>query len=131
MPGLNEPEGISKISVLFTISFAALLAIGTLLMAFANFFLGAILFSLGIILIAGNEFLLFKRQSRARFSTPSEALSGLLNFAVAAYLFPATVALFLYFAYGWSERVLIVVVAGFVVTSVKLIARTAEFYYSK
>ncbi|MCX8174920.1 MAG: hypothetical protein N3E51_01820 [Candidatus Micrarchaeota archaeon] len=126
--GETEAQKASAISILYTLSFASLFAIGTLLMAFANFLLGVILFSLGLLLMVANEYMLLRRQPPAAFSSPSEALSSLLSFAVASYLFPATIALFLYFGYGFSERVLVVVAAGFIITSVKIAAKTAEFY---
>ncbi|VVC00305.1 Uncharacterised protein [uncultured archaeon] len=127
---------MSLISILFTVSFGALLVLGTLLMAIpsANFLLGTILFSLGLLLMLGNEYLIFKRQSRkgyGRALPPGQLMAGLLNFAIAAYIFPSAIALFMYFAYGWDQRVLSVVIAGFIVTSVKVAARTAELFFAK
>ncbi|MCX6769645.1 MAG: hypothetical protein NT051_03115, partial [Candidatus Micrarchaeota archaeon] len=60
----DEQSRLSFISVLFTLSFSLLLLLGAISMAFANFTLGFVLFILGLTLLVGNEYLVFKRLSR-------------------------------------------------------------------
>jgi len=130
----NEKEQFSRISLLFTLSFSILLIIGVLCMAFANFNLGAVLFSLGVLLVAGNEYLVFRRlSSREQRSTltPSKSIEDLLNFAILAYILPSTAAIFLYFFADMSVQVLIIVFAGFILTSIKIVSRSLQFYVSK
>jgi hypothetical protein len=126
----TEKEQLSTISMLFILSFALLLILGTLSMAFANFTLGFVLFLLGIILLIGNEWLEFRNsKKKPDFSEPpSKFLSSLINFVVAAFLLPSAAALLLFFVYGWGNEVLVVSVAGLSVTAVKLAARTAQLF---
>jgi len=131
----SEKEQFSRISLLFTLSFSILLILGTLCMVFANFSLGIVLFSLGVVLVAGNEFLIFRRlRTRERLTSlrmPSKAIEDLLNFAILAYILPSTAAIFLYFFADMSVQVLIVVFAGFLLTSIKIVSRSMQFYFSK
>ena len=131
----NEREQFSRISLLFTISFSILLIIGTLCMVFANFSLGALLFLLGVLLVAGNEYLVFRRLTAKAYSgavrTPSKAIEDLMNFAILAYVLPSTSAIFLYFFANMSVQVLIIVFAGFILTSIKIVSRSLQFYFSK
>jgi hypothetical protein len=131
----NEKEQFSRISLLFTVSFAALLIIGTLCMVYANFNLGVLLFSLGVLLVAGNEFLLFKRLRTREYahaiSTPSKSIEDLMNFAILAYILPSASAIFLYFFANMSAQVLVIVFAGFILTSIKIVSRSMQFYFSK
>lgn len=131
----SEREQFSRISLLFTLSFSILLILGTLCMVFANFSLGIVLFSLGVVLVAGNEYLLFQRiRTRERLVSlrmPSKAIEDLLNFAILAYILPSTAAIFLYFFADMSVQVLVVVFAGFLLTSIKIVSRSLQFYLSK
>ena len=131
----NEKEQFSRISLLFTVSFAILLIIGTLCMVFANFNLGVLLFTLGVLLVAGNEYLVFRRLNTREYSsalrTPSKSIEDLMNFAVLAYVLPSTSAIFLYFFADMSVQVLVVVFAGFILTSIKIVSRSLQFYFSK
>lgn len=128
----RDIENLGTISALYTVSFAALIIIGTLCMAYANSTLGAILFSLGIVLIIGNEYITFRQAtnkpkylSDMLFSV--DTLSEMVGFAFIAYLLPATIAIFLYFLGGGSSQVLIVVFAGLIATAIKLGTKTAQF----
>jgi hypothetical protein len=131
----SEREQFSRISLLFTLSFSILLILGTLCMVFANFSLGLALFSLGTLLVAGNEYLIFQRlRTRERLTSlriPSKAIEDLLNFAILAYILPSTAAIFLYFFADMSVQVLVVVFAGFLLTSIKIVSRSLQFYFSK
>lgn len=132
---LEEKEKFSSISLLFNISLAALLVLGTALMVFANFALGAVLFGLGMVLLIGNEYLYFRRSRirgfvSAKTVSPTKSLSGIFNFALAV-LFPAVLALILYFGYGSSEKMLVIVFACMAVASIKVAARTAELFLVK
>jgi hypothetical protein len=131
----NEKEQFSRISLLFTISFSILLIIGTLCMVFASFNLGVILFALGVMLVGGNEFLVFKRlrtrEYAAALRTPSKSIEDLMNFAILAYILPSTSAIFLYFFADMSVQVLVIVFAGFILTSIKIVSRSLQFYFSK
>ena len=131
----NEKEQFSRISLLFTISFSILLIIGTLCMVFANFSLGVMLFALGVLLVAGNEFLVFKRLRTKEYAsalrTPSKSIEDLMNFAILAYVLPSTSAIFLYFFADMSVQVLVIVFAGFILTSIKIVSRSLQFYFSK
>ncbi len=132
---LEEKRKFPLISLLFNISLGALLLLGALSMSFANFMLGAILFSLGLVLLLGNEYLAFRRLkirgfARAKTVSPTAFLSGILNFAILA-LFPAVAALVLYFGFGAEERVLLLVFASLCVASIKVAARTAELFLVK
>lgn len=132
--GGNETERLSRISILFTLSFALLLLIGALSMAFANFMLGFVLFLLGLVLVIGNEWLELekaKKKGRGAAFSPSAAISDVLNFAIVAYLFPSAISLFLFFTQGWGTQVLVIAVAGFTVTTVKVAAKTAQFFLAK
>ena len=131
-PIANDAGSMKRISALYTISFAALIIIGTLSMAYANFMLGMILFSLGIVLVIANEHMAFKQSTHKPqflsdlFFSP-EAISEMLGFAIVAYLMPATIAIFLYFLGNASSRVLIIVFAGLVATVIKMAAKVIEF----
>ena len=131
----NEKEQFSRISLLFTLSFSILLIIGVLCMAFANFDLGVVLFGLGVALVAGNEYLVFRRLRGKEYSkelrTPSKSIEDLLNFAILAYILPSTSAIFLYFFADMSPQVLVIVFAGFVLVSIKIVSRSLQFYFSK
>jgi len=131
----NEKEQFSRISLLFTISFSILIVVGTLCMVFANFSLGVLLFSLGVLLVAGNEYLVFRRLRTKEYSaflrTPSKSIEDLMNFAILAYVLPSTSAIFLYFFAEMSVQVLVVVFAGFILTSLKIVSRSLQFYFSK
>jgi hypothetical protein len=131
----SEKEQFSRISLLFTLSFSVLLAIGTISMVFANFSLGAVLFGLGVVLLVGNEFIVFKRLKTRDYvrelRTPSKSIEDLLNFAILAYVLPSTSAIFLYFFADMSMQVLVVVFAGFILTTVKIVSRSVQFYLSK
>jgi hypothetical protein len=131
----SEREQFSRISLLFTLSFSILLILGTLCMVFANFSLGMVLFALGVVLVAGNEFLIFRRlRTRERLTSlrmPSKAIEDLLNFAILAYILPSTAAIFLYFFADMGVQVLVVVFAGFLLTSIKIVSRSLQFYLSK
>lgn len=131
----NESDSVSKVSLLFTLSFSVLLALGTLSMAYANFRLGFVLFVLGLILLAGNEFLVYRRmEKKARsqpFPRPSAILSETINFALIAYIMPSAISLFLFFFQGWGSQVLIIAIAGFAVTTVKVAAKTAQLVLAK
>ncbi|MFA6907979.1 MAG: hypothetical protein WC263_04085 [Candidatus Micrarchaeia archaeon] len=131
----NEREQFSRISLLFTISFSLLLIAGTLCMAFASFNLGLLLFALGVVLVAGNEYLVFRRLRTAEYAaalrTPSKSIEDLMNFAILAYILPSTSAIFLYFFAGMSIQVLVIVFAGFILTSIKIVSRSLQFYFSK
>ncbi len=131
----NEKEQFSHISLMFTFSFSILLILGVLCMVFANFNLGLVLFSLGVVLVAGNEYLVFRRlRTREHIATlrmPSKAIEDMLNFAILAYILPSTAAIFLYFFADMSMQVLIVVFAGFLLTSIKIVSRSMQFYFSK
>ena len=131
----NEREKFSRISLLFTVSFSILLIIGVLCMVLANFTLGVMLFMLGALLVSGNEYLVFKRLNTREYSaalrTPSKSIEDLMNFAVLAYVLPSTSAIFLYFFAGMSVQVLVIVFAGFILTSIKIVSRSLQFYFSK
>ena len=131
----NEKEQFSRISLLFTISFTALLVIGTLCMVYASFNLGVLLFALGVVLVAGNEFLVFKRLRTKAYAnavrTPSKSIEDLMNFAILAYILPSASAMFLYFFANMSVQVLVIVFAGFILTSIKIVSRSMQFYFSK
>ena len=131
----NEREQFSRISLLFTISFSALLIIGTLCMAYANFSLGVLLFALGVALVAGNEYLVFQRlrtrDYAAALRTPSKSIEDLMNFAILAYILPSASAIFLYFFANMSTQVLVIVFAGFILTGIKIVSRSLQFYLSK
>lgn len=125
----SERDAFLKISTLFFISFSALLLIGTLSMAFANFELGVVLFVFGMVLVVGNETL-----SR-RIAEPGYAGSGvpsflpdLLKFAAVAYVFPLAVAIGISLLYGWSGRLSFVVFAGLAATGVKVLMVTAKLF---
>jgi len=131
----NENEQFSRISLLFTISFSLLLIIGTLCMVFANFSLGVVLFLLGVLLVAGNEYLVFQRlrtnEYAAALRTPSKSIEDLMNFAILSYILPSTSAIFLYFFADMGVQVLVIVIAGFILTSIKIVSRSLQFYFSK
>lgn len=131
----GETEKVSKISLLFTLSFSMLLALGALSMAYANFRLGFVLFVLGLVLLVGNEFLVYRKlEKKARQSplpSPSQLLSETINFALIAYIAPSAIALFLFFFQGAGTQVLVIAVAGFAVTSVKVAAKTAQLVLGK
>ena len=131
----NEKEQFSRISLLFTISFSILLIVGTLCMAFANFNLGVLLFTLGVLLVSGNEYLIFKRLNTWEYAnvlrTPSKSIEDLMNFSILAYVLPSTSAIFLYFFADMSVQVLVIVFAGFILTSIKIVSRSLQFYFSK
>ena len=132
---LEEKEKFSLISLLFNISLAALLVLGVASMVFANFILGAVLFGLGLTLLIGNEYLYFRRSKirgfvSAKTVSPTKSLSGIFNFSLAV-LFPAVFALILYFGYGASEKMLVIVFACMAVASIKVAARTAELFIVK
>lgn len=125
-------EDLRTVSALYTVSFAALIIIGTLSMAYANFTLGAILFSLGIVLVIGNEYILFRENAEqphylGELLFSPESLSEIFGFAFVAYLLPATIAIYLYFLEGGSSRVLIVVFAGLIATGIKVAAKIVQF----
>lgn len=130
----DEKTNFSRISLLFTLSFGLLLLIGTLYMAFSAFNLGFVLFLLGLVLLVGNEYLVYKRLLKknrgAPTVSPSAAISEILNFAMVAYIAPSAIALFLFFMQGWGYEVLVIAVAGFTVTSVKVAAKTAQLFFS-
>ena len=124
------------ISAMYTISFAALIIIGTLSMAYADFTLGSILFSLGIVLMIGNEYIIARQaKKQPRYLSDllfsPETLSEMINFAFVAYLLPATMAIFLYFLGDGSPRVLVVVFAGMIATGIKIAAKTVQFLMAK
>jgi hypothetical protein len=132
---LEEKEKFPLISFLFNVSLGALLLLGALSMAFANSTLGGILFFLGLLLLISNEYLAFRRLkirgfARAKTVSPTAFLSGMLNFAILV-LFPAALALVLYFGFGAEERVLLIVFASLAVASIKVAARTAELFLVK
>ncbi|MFA6328081.1 MAG: hypothetical protein WCY41_01400 [Candidatus Micrarchaeia archaeon] len=131
----NEREQFSRISLLFTISFSILLIVGTLCMVFANFSLGVLLFALGTLLVAGNEYLVFRRLRTSEYTnalrTPSKSIEDLMNFAIIVYILPSTSAIFLYFFADMSVQVLIIVFAGFILTGIKIVSRSLQFYFSK
>jgi hypothetical protein len=126
----GDTEKVSKISLLFTLSFSILLALGALSMAYANFMLGFVLFMLGLILLVGNEFLVFRKlEKKARqepLPSPAKLLFETINFALVAYIVPSAIALFLFFFQGAGTQVLVIAIAGFTVTSVKVAAKTAQ-----
>ncbi|MFA5929395.1 MAG: hypothetical protein WC861_00770 [Candidatus Micrarchaeia archaeon] len=131
----SEREQFSRISLLFTVSFSILLVIGTLCMAFANFSLGVVLFALGVVLVAGNEYIVFRRLNTREYSaslrTPSKSIEDLMNFSILAYVLPSTSAIFLYFFADMGVQVLIIVFAGFILSSIKIVSRSLQFYFSK
>jgi len=131
----NEKEQFSRISLLFTLSFSILIVAGVLCMAFASFALGAALFSLGVMLVAGNEYLVFRRLRGREYArelrAPSKSIEDLLNFAILAYILPSTSAIFLYFFADMSAQVLVIVFAGFILVSIKVVSRSLQFYLSK
>jgi len=131
----NEKEQFSRISLLFTLSFSILLVLGMLCMAFANFDLGVALFALGTVLVAGNEYLVFRRLRGKEYAkelrAPSKSIEDLLNFAILAYILPSTSAIFLYFFADMSAQVLVIVFAGFILVSIKIVSRSLQFYVSK
>ena len=74
----GDTEKVSKISLLFTLSFSILLALGALSMAYANFMLGFVLFMLGLILLVGNEFLVFRKLEKKARQEPLPSPAKLL-----------------------------------------------------
>jgi hypothetical protein len=129
----EEKEWFSRISTLFAASYSLLLILGTLSMAFFNFWLGFILFFLGLVLVAGNELLVFKQISSDKKERPRSAslLIDALNFAIPAFLLPSTIAVYLFFMEGWGNEVLVFALAGLSATAVKLAARTAQLFFAK
>jgi hypothetical protein len=131
----NKKGIFSRIPLIFTLLFSILLVIGTLCMVFADFSIGAALFSLGLGLMASNEYLAFKRlkgnvnSSAAR--TPLKFIEDLLNFIILACVMPSTVAVSLYFFANMGEQVLVVVLASFILISIKVISYSLQFYFSK
>ena len=130
----SEKEQFLQVSLLFTISFSLLLALGALSMAFASFQLGAVIFSLGMALVAGNEYMLFRKQRKLFGPKPpsaSDSISSLINFVIISFVIPSTASLLLYFAFGWGERVLVIVVAGMILSAAKVLSVTARLFLAK
>jgi len=118
----SECDALLKISFLFFISFSALLPIGMLSMAFANFELGAILFTLGMVLVVGNEAISIRCEEKgySEFSVVS-LLPEIIMFTAVTYFLPIALAFAASHFYGWSGKLYFVVFAGMAATVVKVI----------
>jgi hypothetical protein len=131
----NESEKFSGISLLFTLFFSIFLVIGALCMVFATFSLGAVLFSVGMGLMAGNDYLAFKRLKGNIYSpdarTPSKFIDDLFNFAILACVLPSTASVSLYLFADMGEQVLVIVLASFILISIKVVSCSLQFYFSK
>jgi len=132
----NEKEQFSRISLLFTISFSILLILGTLYMVFEDFNQGARLFALGVLLLSGNEFLVFSHlrttnEYANKLRTPPQSIEDLVNFTMVACVIPSLSALFMYFYAAMDVQVLIIVFAGLMLASIKLVSCSLQFYFTK
>jgi len=130
----EETEQIPQISIIFIVSFSALLLLGCLSMTFANFDLGAVLFALGLVLVAGNEYMLLRRHrimSRSAAIPVSSDIEGLILFSLAASPTAAIVGYLHYMFYGWSEKVLLAVASGFLASAVKIASVSLQLLLPK
>jgi len=123
----DEKDAFSKVSALFFISFASLLLLGTLSMAFASFELGVILYILGLVLVVGNDAVSARSCERGYGSVRAVSfIPELVNFAAVAYVFPILVALAVAAFVGTNDRLSFVVFAGMAATGVKVLIVTAR-----
>ncbi|MEM4633682.1 MAG: hypothetical protein QW275_00850 [Candidatus Anstonellaceae archaeon] len=130
----EEKKQIPYISAIFAASFSILLVLGCASMVFANFQLGAILFSLGLVLVAGNEYMLFQRQiyrKDIRQHSLSSDIEQLLVFSILAFFAGGAIAYLHYLVYGWSEKMLIAIACGFLSSIVKISSVTAQLLLIK
>lgn len=125
---INDKEKISVISTLYIFSFALLLSLGALSMAFVDLLFGAVLFFLGLVLVAGNELMVLRQASGlVRTSTRAfspDALRELLMFAIPSLVIPLVFAAFLHYVLNMGQEAAIIVFAGVAATAVKVLART-------
>jgi hypothetical protein len=103
-------------------------------MVFANFSLGALLFALGLVLVAGNEYMLLRRHRMMAHSASipvSSDIEGLIMFSLAACAAASAVGYVHYMFYGWSDRVLLAVACGFAASAVKIVSVSLQLLLPK
>jgi len=128
----EEENKTSLFSVLFTFSFATLLLLGVLLMAFGDLKLGSTLFFLGLVLVAGNEYMIFRRERGSLAGVGVSAdIESLMGFTIAACAISTFVGFTAYTLYGWSDRLIFVAFAGIIISTVKILAVSSQLLLTK
>jgi hypothetical protein len=135
---IHPKHHFSIVSLLFSLTFFALIAIGTLIMVFdkmfgTNFTLGLLLFVLGTVLMLGNEIMFIRGliKSENTEQTASESVASVVNFAVISYLLPLVIVVYLYLTVTKESKLLIIVIAGFVTATIKLASKTFVLFFGK
>ncbi|MCX8197856.1 MAG: hypothetical protein N3F07_01525 [Candidatus Micrarchaeota archaeon] len=126
----EESKQFSLVSALFTISFSVLLFVGCLSMVFANFSLGALLFFLGLALVAGNEYMLLSKGASRPFpqASASSGIEGLVLFSLASFSAAAAIAYAHYLAYGGSDKAIVAIACGLLASVVKIASASLQFF---
>lgn len=125
---------MERVSLLYLVSYASLLSIGALCLALANMALGAILFSLGLVLVVGGEYAIMRRRppaDNAKAAGMSSDLYGMLSFSLVACAASFAAAILLSSFYGWSGRMLVLAFSGLAASAVKLMAATVHLFFAK